>query len=197
MDALNLILTRRSTRQFLDKPIEKDKLDKIIMAGRHAPSGGNNQSCHFIVIENKKILDELVIITRDEFKQMEIEDGMYKSLISSITQSKKGNYIFHYNAPVLIVVANKKDYGNAMADSACAIENMMLMANALDLGSCWINQLTWLNDKPNIVKYLKELGLNNDENICGSLVIGYPNTKDGLPIRSILKRTGNIVTFIK
>ena len=47
---------------------------------------------------------------------------------------------FHYGAPVYIVTANKMGYGNAMADSACALENMMIAANALDLGSCWINQ---------------------------------------------------------
>lgn len=197
MDTFNLIQTRRSTRQFLDKPVEEDKLGQIIEAGRYAPSGGNNQSCHFIVIENKDILSELAVLARDEFKKMEVYDGMYKSLVSSITQSKNGNYIFHYNAPVLIIVANKKDYGNAMADSACALENMMLMANALDLGSCWINQLTWLNNHQSINNYLKNLGLKDNEDVCASLAIGYPNTKDGLPIRTALKRTGNNVTFIK
>ena len=44
-------------------------------------------------------------------------------------------YVFCYNAPLLIVVANRADYGNNLADCACAIENMMLAANALDPGS--------------------------------------------------------------
>ncbi len=39
--------------------------------------------------------------------------------------AKKGAYVFHYGAPVFIVTANKKSYGNAMADSACALENMI------------------------------------------------------------------------
>ena len=65
----------------------------------------------------------------------------YRALQMSVARAKNDGYKFDYGAPVLIITANKKGYGNAMADSACAMENMMLMANALDLGSCWINQL--------------------------------------------------------
>lgn len=46
-----------------------------------------------------------------------------------------------------------------MADSVAAIENMMIAANALDLGSCYINQLYWLNEEPSLLAYLRELGL--------------------------------------
>ena len=47
-------------------------------------------------------------------------------------QSKKGCYVFYYRAPVLIIVANQKNYGNNIADCAVAVENMMIAANALD-----------------------------------------------------------------
>lgn len=59
----------------------------------------------------------------------------------------------------MIIVANRKDYGNNIADSVAAIENMMIAANALDLGSCYINQLYWLNEEPSLLAYLRELGL--------------------------------------
>ena len=52
MNTLEAIITRRSTRKFSDKPVEREKLDKIIESGRYAPSGGNSQTCHFIVIRN-------------------------------------------------------------------------------------------------------------------------------------------------
>lgn len=65
----------------------------------------------------------------------------------------------HNSCPVPIIVANRKDYGNNMADSVAAIENMMIAANALDLGSCCINQLYWLNEEPSLLAYLRELGL--------------------------------------
>lgn len=104
--------------------------------------------------------------------------------------------MFLFHAPVLILAANQKDYCNNMADCACALENMMLMANALDLGSCWVNQLKWLNENPDILTYLQKLGLKEEERIYGGLVIGHPNTPDGLPIRNPLPRKGNEVTVI-
>ena len=71
-----------------------------------------------------------------------------------------------------------------MADCACAIENMMVAANALNLGSCWINQLKWLNEDTEILQYLQSLGLREDERVYGSVIIGYPATENGLPLRT-------------
>lgn len=116
---------------------------------------------------------------------------MYRSLQNSINLSKKGGDAFCYNAPVLIIVANKKDYGNNQADCALALENMMLEANELDLGSCYINQLKWINEDQKILSYLQSLGMNEDERVYGSLIVGYPDTNDGKPLRK-----GNEVTWL-
>lgn len=97
---------------------------------------------------------------------------------------------------MLIVTANKKDYGNNIADCSCALENMMLMANALDLGSVWINQLRWLNENPVLLKAMQEIGLLEDERVYDALAIGFPDTPDGLPVRTPLERTGNKVTVV-
>jgi len=194
---LDFIKSRRSTRRFKPDMIPEDKLNQIIEAGRFAPSGGNCQTTHFIVVKNQEILLKLVELVQHEFAKMEVTDGLYKSIANSINASKKGNYVFHYNAPVLIIIANKKDYGNNIADCSCALENMMLMANALDMGSCWINQLKWLNENPIILEYLKEIGLHDDERVYGALAVGYADTEDGLPVREPLPRIGNEVTVVE
>ena len=196
MDAFEAILTRRSTRKYASEVPEKELIEKVIEAGRYAPSGGNSQTTHFLVISNKEILRELAALVMQEFSKMEVTENMYASIANSIRASKGGKYFFHYNAPVLILVANRRDYGNNMADSACALENMMIMANALDLGSCWINQVHWLTDNPVICEYLSGLGLSGEECVCGGLAVGYPDTEDGLPVRSPLPRKGNPVTYI-
>ena len=196
MNTYESILTRRSTRKYLNKPVSKELLEKIIETGRYAPSGGNSQSNHFIVIQNKQIIDHLVKMVERAFSQMEITENMYRSLQNSINLSKKGGYVFSYNAPVLIIVANKKDYGNNQADCALALENMMLEANELDLGSCYINQLKWLNEDQKILSYLQSLGMNEDERVYGSLIVGYPDTNDGKPLRKVLPRKGNEVTWL-
>ena len=196
MNTYESILTRRSTRKYLNKPVSKELLEKIIETGRYAPSGGNSQSNHFIVIQNKQIIDRLVKMVEKAFSKMEITENMYRSLQNSINLSKKGGYVFSYNAPVLIIVANKRDYGNNQADCAIALENMMLEANELDLGSCYINQLKWLNEDKKILSYLQSLGMNEDERVYGSLIVGYPDTNDGKPLRKALPRKGNEVTWL-
>ena len=196
MNTFENIITRRSTRKYLDKEVSQELLEKIIETGRYAPSGGNSQSNHFLVIQNKQIIDHLVKMVERAFSQMEITENMYRSLQNSINLSKKGGYVFCYNAPVLIIVANKKDYGNNQADCALALENMMLEANELDLGSCYINQLKWLNEDQKILSYLQSLGMNEDERVYDFLIVGYPDTNDGKPLRKVLPRKGNEVTWL-
>ena len=146
MNALETILTRRSTRNYSEQTVEQEKLEQILDCARQAPSGGNNQTNHLLVIRSREVMDQLAVMAEKAFSKMEPDENTYASLKRAIEASKKGGYVFHYHAPVLIAVANRKDYSNNIADCACAIENMMVAANALDLGSCWINQLKWLRD---------------------------------------------------
>jgi len=194
---LDFIKSRRSTRKFKNEMVPEELIEQVVEAGRYAPSGGNAQSTHFIVIENREVLEKLATLAKEEFAKMEVTEDTYKSLVNSINASKNGNYVFHYNCPVLIVTANKKDYGNNIADCACALENMMLMANSLDLGSVWINQLRWLNENPVLLDAMKEIGLEDDERVYGALAVGFADTEDGLPIRKPLERTGNRVAYVR
>lgn len=194
MEALEAIYTRRSTRNYKPDAVEKEKLTKILEAARQAPSGGNNQTNHFLVIQNREVLDKLIALTVAGFRKMEADETTYPSLRHAIEASKKGGYVFCYNAPLLIAVANRKDYGNNIADCACALENMMVAANALDLGSCYINQLRWLNEDEALLDYLRSLGMKENERVYGAVIIGYP--AGGLPNRSLMAQKGNEVTWI-
>lgn len=195
MEALQAILSRRSTRAMSSQLPERKLIEQVIEAGRFAPSGSNSQATHFLVITNGEILNHLAELVREAFAKMEADENTYVSLRKSITASKTGKYVFHYNAPVLIVVANKKGYGNAMADSACALENMMVAASALDLGSCWINQLHWLDEEPTVRAFLEQLGVKENETVTGALILGY--ALNGSPAREPKERTGNPVDWIE
>ena len=195
MDWLDWIKSRRSTRKYLGRAVEQEKVEQVVEAGRFAPTGGNMQNTHFLVIRRPEALERLADLARQEFAKMEETPDMYKSLRSAVQRSKEGNYVFTFHAPVLIMTASKKGYPNGMANCACALENMMLMANALDLGSCWVNQLRWLNDNPLLTEALREMGLEADELVYGGMVLGYADTEDGLPVRTPLPHTGNPVTW--
>lgn len=196
MDVFSCIATRHSTRKFKEEPVPQEVLDKVIETGRQAPSGKHKNQSRFIVIRKKEVLQELIALVQQEFAKMEVTPENDDNFGGAIRAAKKGGYVFMYNAPVLIVVANKRDYGNKYADVSCAMQNMMLAANALDLGSCWINQLRWLQDNPVLRAYLQKLGMAEDEEVCASLSIGYPDTPDGLPGRRVMPVTGNPVVYI-
>lgn len=196
MDVFSCIATRHSTRKFKEEPVPQEVLDKVIEAGRQVPSGKHKNQSRFIVIRKKEVLQELIALVQQEFAKMEVTPENDDNFGGAIRAAKKGGYVFMYNAPVLIVVANKRDYGNKYADVSCAMQNMMLAANALDLGSCWINQLRWLQDNPVLRGYLQKLGMAEDEEVCASLSIGYPDTPDGLPGRRVMPVTGNPVVYI-
>ena len=196
MGAFEAIMTRRSTRRFKPDAIDRVLVERIVEAGRMAPSGGNNQTSHFIVIVDKDVRAQIVADVERAFAAMEPTDDMYGGLKMSIALSKKGGYVFDYNAPVLVAIANQKNYGNNMADVATALENMLIAANALDLGSCYINQLKWLNEDPTLLELMRGLGLGEDERIYAAVALGYADTDDGLPIREPLPRKGNQVTWV-
>ena len=196
MNVYEAIMTRRSTRRFQKRIPDEETILRIVEAGRYAPSGGNSQTSRFFVIRDAAVLDRLAGMAKGAYAKMEVTEGMYPSLVSSITRAKSGSYRFHYDAPVLIVLANKKDYGNNIADCACALENMMILANDMDLGSCWINQLKWLNEDEGLLAYFRSAGLKEDERVYGALALGYADSQSGLPERNPLPRKGNEVVMI-
>lgn len=192
-----MIRTRRSTRSYSSKDVSREDLDTLLEAGRYAPSGGNNQTTHLMVITSPEVKEKIAKLAEKLFSVMEVTPDTYRSMASAITASKRGGYNFYRDAPVLILAANKKTYSNNIADCSCVLENMMIMANAMDLGSCWVNQIKWLNEEPEMLELLYGIGLKEDERVYGGLTLGYADTPDGLPVRTPLERKGNEVTFVR
>ncbi len=192
---IDAIMTRRSVRSYKTEQVDEALLTAVIEAGRAAPSGSNSQTTHFIVIQNDEVKKELRVIAKRAFAEMTPDENMYRSLRGAIERCKKeeGEYDFYYSAPTLIVTANQAGYTNAIADSACALENMMLAALSLGLGSCWINPLHWLDEAAELRNYLYLFGLKENETITGGLALGYPAE----PAMPPLPRTGNPVTYVR
>lgn len=190
---LETIKNRRSIRKYQAKQVPADKLEAVLEAGQYAPTGGNSQSIHFLVIQDEKILAQLRTLVESEFAKMEPYEGMNPSVKGSCEKSKKGGYDFTYGAPTVIVVSNRRGYANALADSACALMNMMLAADSVGLGSCWVNQLHWLEENEAVREFLAKLGLPMEETICGGLSLGIADGERQPP----LPRTGNKITYAK
>lgn len=193
---IDVIMTRRSTRKYKSEQIDEALLSTVIEAGRAAPSGGNVQLTHFIVIQNADVMRELIRISKEEFAKMETFDGMYESIRSTIEHAKDKEFHFDwlYGAPTLIVLAHQKGHVNAMADSVCALQNMTIAAESLGLGACYMNAPHWLDDSEKFREYMYTIGLGNDETITCALSLGY---SDEEPSRPPLPRKGYPVSYVR
>jgi nitroreductase len=111
LDTFTCIRTRREVRDYLDKPIPDESLQRILEAGRLAPSSKNSQPWHFVVIKNKDTLKK----------------------ISSLTPT--GTHLTTAPLAIAVLMENAK---LPEIDGARAIQNMVLAAWELGIGACWI-----------------------------------------------------------
>lgn len=157
------ILSRRSVRAYEEEQLKTEELEAILQSATFAPSGMNSQSWLFTVVQNTEKLSAL----NEEVKEVLKTTNRNPHLVLN------DQYKFYYNAPTLVIVTNKRDYVNAMADSSAAIENMLLSSASLNIGSCWINQLTSTSDVPAIRAILSEMGIPDDHVVYGAVSLGY------------------------
>jgi nitroreductase len=181
-EVLDCIQKRRSTRRFKNEQITQEQLTALLDAAVWAPSGTNNQSWLFTAIQKPDVLSRLNELVCEAFANWESDDN-YPGKIAAKERAAKKGYHFFYQAPTLILATNQPHYENAMADCACAVQNILLAATSLGLGSCYINQLFWLNEDVVLRSYLAELGIPKEHVICNSVAIGYAAGKSITPAR--------------
>ncbi|MDR3238873.1 MAG: nitroreductase [Clostridiales bacterium] len=182
-EILHCIHERRSTRQFTGEQISPEQLDALLDAAIWAPSGINSQSWLFTAVQKKETLLHLNELVREGFQHWVPDDDYAGNLRAIREHTQKEGYCFYYGAPTLIIASNRPNYANAVADCACALQNLFLAAQSLGLGSCYINQPHWLqNDKP-IRAYLAGIGISEEHTICASAAVGYIQTPSPSPAR--------------
>jgi nitroreductase len=146
MDALKLIKSRRSVRKFSKTDIPDKTLEKILDAGRFAPSGLNNQPWKFMILDGKE-KDALAEFTH------------YSYIVKGA------------NKLILVFLDRKSSYNpekDLMAIGAC-IQNMLLCIHSQALGACWLGEI--LNQRSRIQKLLK---LTKNLSLKAVLAVGNP-----------------------
>jgi len=165
MNVMDAIKTRKSVRDYVDKPIEDEKLITVLEAGRLAPSASNRQEWRFVIV-------------------CDLE--MRKKLASASIQKFVGE------APAVIVACADTD-GHIMKcgqpcypiDVAIALDHMTLAAVELGLGTCWVGAFD--------EKRVKEiLGIPEEIRVVELMAIGYasnpsPVEKKRFPLNTIVK----------
>ncbi|MCJ7424079.1 nitroreductase family protein [Candidatus Bathyarchaeota archaeon] len=118
MSLVDVVLSRRSIRRYEPKEIPSDVLDKILEAGRQAPSAANKQPWHFIVLTDSGIKKEL-------------SKGMFNRFIK--------------DTPITVVGCAHKDLTAgkwSIVSTTIALQNMVVVAWAMGIGSCWVGDFS-------------------------------------------------------
>ena len=145
MDVLQAIKERRSIRKYTQEPVSEEHVTQILEAGRWAPSRGNSQPWKFIVLEDAQIRDKLAEA---------ISTGKF------LAEAPQG----------VAVVVDPKSSKHPEQEGAAAIQNMLLTAHALGLGTCWISV-----HGTDCEQKAKQILLIPEEDLLVSVVsIGYP-----------------------
>lgn len=167
-EVLNAIFQRRSIRKFEEEQIKNNELEMIIEAGVFAPSSMNQQNWHFTVIQDKNLIDEISLNSKKH-----ILDSPNEHIRSYGTNESL--HIF-YNAPTIIVVSEEINTMSAETNCAAAIQNMLLAAQSLGIGSCWIGLSRYLFHSVQKDEYFKKLGIPDNFQPNYSIAFGYPKS---------------------
>ena len=156
-EALNNIFSRVSTKKYKSDMPSEELIDIVVKAGTCAATGRNAQSPIILKVLNKSVRDKLSYLNASVLGNTDIDP--------------------FYNAPVVLVVLAKKDVHTHVYDGSIVMANMMLAANAVDLGSCWIHRAKEVFETKEGKDILKSLGIEEEYEGIGNLVLGYPDIK--------------------
>ncbi|NLI92835.1 MAG: nitroreductase family protein [Peptococcaceae bacterium] len=182
-EVLKTIKSRRSVRHYSPEQISQESLDLIIEAGTYAPSAHNQQSWHFTIIQNPSLLQHINETVRVRMAQSEVE--WIRKMGSN------PSFQVTYNAPTLVIVSGKSDSIAWSADCAAAIQNMLLAAESLDIGSVWLGLVRFYFEEE---QNRKELEIPDGYEPYYGVSFGY-KVKGKEPVAP--KRKPDVVNYIR
>jgi nitroreductase len=159
MDTLEAIAQRRSIRRFKDTPVPDEIIEQILRAGTQAPSGKNRQPWRFYVVRGDKVSEMVDIIVEgiSEVESRGWDTGSSKWTVRVMERAPVTVFVFNPFVEYRQAVDTAKDVIENSVDvqsAGAAIQNMLLAAQALGIGSLWICDVfyayeelcAWLNE---------------------------------------------------
>jgi nitroreductase len=153
MKLYEVLLSRRSIRQFKPQPISMEILEKLVNAARLAPSAANLQPLEFVVVDEEKVRKEIFSCLR------------WAAYIAPQGNPRPGHEPMAYIIILVNTEIKEKGYEH---DAGAAIENMILAAWEQGIGSCWLLSV----ERNNIQDVLE---IPKTHKIDSVLALGYPD----------------------
>ena len=163
--ALRAIRARRSVRDYLKKALSPAQEDALFEAGRRAANAWDRQS--FVLCRvGPKARERLAALTARHLGGAAADHNFF-------------------GAPLVVLFLDLRENPERRADAGCALENMMIAAAGLGLGSVWVDQFATLEDAPDLAALLGEFGFGPEMVICGAAAFGWPDPAKEIPPRAL------------
>lgn len=191
-DIFEVITSRKSIRRYKPDPIPDEMIQKVMEAGRWAPTGHNYQPWRFIVVKNpetKKAISRLCKLATGSRETAYYGMGVLQPRFAAIQDPKERERVmammytgsvseFAANATVLIVLYGTMLGGelNVPYDLAACMENMILEAHSLGIGSCWVHApVGGTRDAIKFKKLMKMPAGMGQYKVLAVLCLGWPS----------------------
>ena len=212
MEKLDFIYNRKSVRKFKDIEVPKEDILKLLDAATHAPSPKNQQTWHFVVVQNKELINKIAdIVTKNHTYLAEIakEEKQRKQMMAVLPY-----YTCFKNAPVTVIVYSKEYYmveekilrdnnasneiieelikpQSAAQGIGAAVENFLLAATELGYGTCYMTGPTHSKvEIEKVINFEKE-----GYELMSMIALGV--AEDDVPNSPPRKPLEEVVTFIE
>jgi nitroreductase len=178
MEFSNLLLKRRSIRDYKNKEVPLEIVHEIIEDSIKAPNSQNLQPWRFIIITDMELMKRI----SDSCKAAmiaDIENDPDSSRKEFLERLKDEAVNVFYNAPCLVYIVGQDGYYSLDVDVGLLAAYFMFSATSRGLGTCWIGMGRHVRDR----KLLDEIGLPEGYRIVAPIILGYPmgNTPDMNP----------------
>ena len=169
MDFMDISRMRITTRQFDKRPVEKEKIDKVLEAGRWSPTAMDAQPQRILVLDKPEQLDKVRVFCTFGIREE------YREIDENCVQGDDEHNVFYYGAPLVFLVCYDKTVcwshpesgeSSGVVDATIVTTHMMLEAASLGLGTVWISYF----DKD---KAREMLQIPDDYEILCMLYAGY------------------------
>jgi nitroreductase len=186
----DIIISRRSVRQFKNQPVSREIIEQIIDVARYAPTASNNQDVGYIVVTDKQLIEKiaknifglagrLYNLTKKGVGKIFVNmTGLSRNRYIKVMKyaqeenTRSGRDFILHNAPVLILIHAPKGKPFTCDNCNIAATTIINYAHALSLGTCFIGFMNIaLKFNPRL---RKKLEVPNDKRVYASLVMGYP-----------------------
>lgn len=186
----DIILSRRSVRQFKNQPVPREIIEQIIDVARYAPTASNSQEVGYIVVTDKSLIEEtaknIFGLASRLYNQTKKGIGKVFVNLTGLSQnryirvmkyaqeqnSQNGRDFILHDAPVLILIHAPKGKQFACDNCNIAATTIINYAHALGLGTCFIGFMNKALQYSS--KLRKKFGVPNNRMVYASLVMGYP-----------------------